>query len=101
VVSQSDLVDPDRDRTDVPGRSHFYRMIDDIQFELGDDAESLEGVVTDVMTPAVLNIAAEAPVADAARVMLRHGVHRLIVTDGARLVGLVTTMDVMRALVPS
>lgn len=74
VLSKSDLVDPDR-------------------------AEP-EASVADVMTPILMALHADDPALDAVRFMVMEGVHRVIVLDEAgQLTGIVTPMDVLRALV--
>lgn len=56
-------------------------------------------LVRDVMSPAVLTVAQSAPLEDAIRRMAFEGVHRLVVLDGEeRLVGIITSMDVLRDL---
>jgi acetoin utilization protein AcuB len=52
-----------------------------------------------VMRSAVITVAPEASVEDAVRTMLEHKIGGLPVVDGDRLVGMVTTTDVMRAFV--
>ena len=52
-----------------------------------------------VMTEGVIRVGPSATVAQAAAEMVRHHVHRVIVTDeGQRLLGIVSAMDVLRAL---
>ena len=75
VLSKSDLVDPDRVCGDAP-------------------------TVGDAMTPALLALHADDPASDAIRLMVADGIHRVIVIDErGRLAGIVTPMDVLRALV--
>jgi len=74
VLSRSDLIEVDERR-----RSH--------------------GTVGDLMVHDVVSAAPSAPAIDVVRQMLAHGVHRVVVLDGeGKLVGLVTTMDVLRAI---
>lgn len=99
VVTQTDLVDPDRARSEDEGGSVFYRITDGQTFAQGEAVVGADGVVSDVMTPLVLAIGEGAPILDAVREMVAEGVHRLLVADDqGRLVGIVTTMDVLRAL---
>lgn len=75
VLSKSDLVDPDR----------------------GQDGE--ERTVGEAMTPALLAMNADEPAMAAVRLMVADGIHRVIVIDErGRLAGIVTPMDVLRAL---
>ena len=52
--------------------------------------------VRDVMTRAVLVVDPDRPAAEAARIMLSHKISALPVTDGDRLVGIITESDFVR-----
>ena len=54
--------------------------------------------VRDLMTVLPLTIAPGAEIRDAARQMLDASVHRLFVQQGERLVGVISTTDIMRAV---
>ena len=58
-------------------------------------------VVKDVMTPTVFSVDLDTPVSAMARAMVAGRVHRLLVMDGNRLAGIVTTLDILRHLFPS
>ena len=67
------------------------------------DQESREAVfdqttVRDLMTPQPLSISPEADISEAARRMLDAGVHRLFVTKDSRVVGVISTTDIMRGV---
>jgi predicted transcriptional regulator len=56
--------------------------------------------VGEAMTPAVWAVRPEDPVVEAARVMLAREVHRVVVLDqDGHLAGILTAMDVLRAVV--
>ena len=55
--------------------------------------------VDEVMTWAVITVAPDADVRDAARLMHERGLGALPVADGGRVVGMLTATDVIRALV--
>jgi CBS domain-containing protein len=57
-----------------------------------------EHIVGEVMTRRVLSLSPDADVEEAARLMVDRGVHRLIVTEGDALRGIVSTMDFLRAI---
>jgi CBS domain-containing protein len=99
VVSASDLVDPDRALSDDPGYSLYYRIVDGLPRELGDDVAVRSGRVADVMTRAVVSIEPGATVTEAAERMLSLGIHRLLVALRGELVGVVSMTDLLRALV--
>jgi CBS domain-containing protein len=96
VVTLSDLVDPDKVHSDADGYPVFYHFDDAGQHEVGDDVHVAEGRVADVMSPFVLSVAASATLVEAAKRMLAESVHRLLVRDGAELVGIVTVTDLLR-----
>ena len=50
------------------------------------------------MTPHPLTISPDAEVKEAAQQMLLADVHRLFVTEGERLIGVISTTDIMRAV---
>jgi CBS domain-containing protein len=52
--------------------------------------------VRDAMTPDVVRVEADAPVRDAAARMVERGVHRLVVTERDRLVGVLSALDLVR-----
>src|SRR5512134_4176360 len=58
--------------------------------------EQSAATVRDVMTPIVHQVPASATVAEAARVMIREHIHRLVVTQGREPVGIITSMDLLR-----
>jgi CBS domain-containing protein len=99
VVTMADLVDPDRPRTQRSGYPLFYHLTDSDMEELGDDVLMGEGLVADVMSPFVLSIESTALVFEAASRMISEQVHRLLVMDDTRLVGIVTSLDLLRGFV--
>jgi CBS domain-containing protein len=100
VVSASDLVDPDADVSGIPGYPLYYRVMDGLAEEIGDDVRVRPGRVSEVMTTSVVSIAGDATIVEAANRMLQLGVHRLLVLRGdGELAGVVTTVDLLRAFV--
>lgn len=58
-----------------------------------------DGTVSDVMTRSpVVTVAPTAPVREVAEFMRERGIHRVLVTDGPKLLGIITTMDIARAV---
>lgn len=76
VLSRSDLMDPERNEGSLASKE-----------------------VGDLMTRAIFALSPDAPVIRAIRLMVREGIHRIIVMDDRReMVGIVTSTDVMDAL---
>ena len=55
-------------------------------------------VVRDIMTDEILAVSGDRPVREVAQMMVTRGVHRLLVTEGRRLLGLVTMLDLVCAI---
>ena len=64
-------------------------------FERPPDAEE---TAADVMTSEVYSVPIDARVPRIAKTMGRHGVHRVLVRDGRRLVGLVGSLELLEVL---
>jgi CBS domain-containing protein len=58
----------------------------------------LDFLVEDIMTPAPLTVAPEATVTELAQFLVKCRVHRALVTEGERLVGIVAAFDIMRVV---
>jgi CBS domain-containing protein len=97
VISRADLVEASASATVGVAR---YHVLHDGKTLTSSAIPGATGVVAERMTRDVLTIGGDAPLRDAVRRMVTREVHRLLVVDGERLVGLVSTMDVLRALVP-
>ena len=54
--------------------------------------------VADVMSGRVVSVSTDAPLAEVARTMLQARHHRLLVTEGGRCVGLISSMDLVRLM---
>jgi CBS domain-containing protein len=57
-----------------------------------------EHTVAEVMTPSVYALPPDTELADAAQHMLRHKIHRVLVTEAGKLTGILTTTDIVRAV---
>ena len=107
VLSQTDLLIHKREAVATPVAAEVYAK-EEIDEEATDfmsqAAESLEldaACVRDVMTPIVLSVAPTTSAGKVIEQLLNQGVHRLFVVDEAGvLIGLVSTMDVLKKLRP-
>jgi CBS domain-containing protein len=104
VVSMRDLLDrytEDPDSRPRRSPSFFHLTTEELvdeDFEDFEGPDASEDTAADVMTAEVFTIDADADLREVARAMTRHGVHRLLVTEGGRYVGIVSTTDVLAAL---
>ena len=100
VISSTDLVGH---RADDDGEEPFAAgEIDDggdetetVAFRRPDRSGTCAG---DIMTPEITSVQKAASLREVARTMVEQQVHRVLVNDHDRLVGLVSTMDVLRAI---
>jgi CBS domain-containing protein len=105
VVSSRDLlraVDEERDTAIV--QTNYFRELEEFS---GPDWRSMPEdfqdrlatrTVAEVMSPDVISVAPEAGVAEIARTLRQHRVHRVIVASEDQLVGLISTFDLIALL---
>ena len=102
VLSKTDVLD----RLHNDERTHgmeklFYRAAfgyrETLRSGFHVDGE-VDGMVEEAMTPLVMKVPSSMPIERAARIMAFEGVHRLLVVEDYKLVGIVTTMDVVRCV---
>ena len=104
VVSCTDIVQSTTSEADIvvekstPG---FYELCWEDKLdpnELGrlhvEENESLP--VREIMTPTIYTVPEDTPISDIAKAMVAGRIHRLLVTRGSRLVGIITTLDMLK-----
>lgn len=101
VVSEGDLIRRAELGTEKRQAWWLAALVDN----LADPADAARGfvrthglVAREIMTSGAVTIHARAPLGDAAALMDAKRIKRLFVTDGARLVGVLTRADIVRAL---
>jgi len=62
--------------------------------ELAIEHESLP--VREIMTPTIYTVPENTPLSDIAKAMVAGRIHRLLITRGSQLVGIVTTLDMLK-----
>lgn len=98
VVSQTDLVHARREGP--AGIPAFHRELDEPTSALGLHIEEFDRTrVEQIMTPGAISFGEDTPVEKLAGAMLSRHIHRVLITRGEKLVGIVTTTDLLRALV--
>ena len=55
-------------------------------------------VVRDIMTPLIFKVSEDTSIAEMADMMIGGRIHRLIVTEDDRVLGIVTTLDMLKAI---
>ncbi|MGI9609610.1 MAG: CBS domain-containing protein [Acidimicrobiia bacterium] len=91
IITEADFVATEADRRKKE-RARLLRFLD-----RGDEIPSQERLVGDVMTPHVHTLGPDTDHADAARLMKAERVKRVPVTEGGKLIGLVSRTDMLKA----
>lgn len=108
VISSKDLLDRyAEDGEPASARPHYFATTDDLvddtdgagHFERDESASDL--TAADVMTPEVFSVPATTALRALAKRMVEWNVHRVMVADRGRHVGLISTMDVLAAIARS
>jgi CBS domain-containing protein len=104
VVSWRDVVEryaQDPDARPRRGRGYFHlsseEMLDE-DFESLELPEEAEETVADVMTAEVFSVPPDAGIREIAAQMSKHGVHRVLVQEDGRFLGILSTMEILQAL---
>lgn len=92
---------------EVPPATFFVGMWADVGADVLERFDDVEGPEWDVledhrvgtaMTPVVYARGPDTPIPEAAAYMIESGVHRILVMEGERLLGIVSAIDVVRAV---
>ncbi len=91
-ISGAPVVDPE-------GRLVGVVSVTDLAAERAGSGEENQMRVRDIMTPAIYSVDAETPIPEVAETLINSHIHRLLVTSGERVVGIVTSSDLLGLLV--
>lgn len=97
IVSEADLLRRSEIET-APRKSWLARLLDSESSAAHDFVAANTRRVADVMTREVVTAEADTPLRDLVARMERHGVKRIPIVDGDRLIGMVSRADLLRAL---
>ena len=106
VISVRDLLDryvEEPDSRPRRGKGYYHESTEEMadedleSFELPEEAEETAG---SVMTPEVFHVAATTGLAEVARQMVEHKIHRVLVTDPKKgqVVGIISSMGMLAAM---
>jgi CBS domain-containing protein len=116
IVSRSDLVRVlSTEQSLADTQLDFYRQYEEhptapselVAREMEEDREDAARIVAhrmaglrvrDAMIDAVVRVEADAPLRDVARTLVEQRIHRLVVTENQRPVGIITTLDLVRLI---
>jgi len=108
IVSRSDIVRmATLDRSLAGVVSDFYQQITDFsgepaaqQWKREQHVEEhlADRQVRDAMTPELITVSPATPIHEVARLLVERHIHRVLVTESKRLVGLISSSDLVRAI---
>ena len=103
VVTTTDIILHDEDFGEGPVLSSDYHR----QLEVRDnnfwdefalhDVENL--LIKDIMSTEVWSAGLETPIEELVQIMFDHRIHRLIITDNHSIAGIISTMDIFKAII--
>ncbi|HEX6559934.1 MAG TPA: CBS domain-containing protein [Longimicrobiales bacterium] len=90
---------PDDEGADDEETASYFRTPEtSLEFDTAGSEHVGEFLVKDIMTPAAFSVRSEDSITELARFLLRGRIHRALVVDESRLVGIATTFDVLHAV---
>jgi CBS domain-containing protein len=102
VVSMTDIILHDEALGEAPVMdSDYYKHAEAGHDSLWDDFRPEDAPdlrVKDIMSREAITAQREASIAELAGMMYSNRIHRIIILDGDRLSGIVSTMDILRAV---
>ena len=98
VVTQNDLVRHNADPRNASESGQFFTDMEEYRDLRAARPDRSGTHVEKVMTRRVYTVERDAGVAIAANIMRERGVHRLFVVDRGRLVGVLSSLDLMRVV---
>jgi CBS domain-containing protein len=99
VISQSDLVRHQSHRTTAGDSGRFYSDVDEYQDIAEQPVDRSQTPIRELMSPHVFSVTRDTGVAAAASIMRERRIHRLLVTERGRLVGVVSSLDLLQVVI--
>jgi CBS domain-containing protein len=99
VVSKTDILRSWQNAS-LPVAEDFFELPGDNAFapDWATDGEAAKGRVSDVMHRGLFVVDPDATAAEIAALMLQRRIHRVLVTRGEELLGVVSSLDVLKAV---
>lgn len=103
ILSMADLVNRYAEDQDLPNDEDFPDDADDDADESTEvmaftRADADEVCAGDLMTADIAHVPPTASLREASRLMVQRGIHRLLVVESGRAIGILSTLDILRAL---
>ncbi|MFO0981838.1 MAG: CBS domain-containing protein [Planctomycetota bacterium] len=100
IVSKTDVLRSLLSGRQAPGlpsaTMHFLGLSDTMAGMAEDSEEEAFGQVADCMTPDVETVTKDTPITKAAQLMSTKRIHRVVVLDGGKVAGIITSLDLLK-----
>lgn len=96
VVSSIDILKNESSHT-----FYYDQFMRNLELSMYDDASFLEQHVSTIMSQDLFTISPDATITQMAQIMYTKKIHRLLVTENKKLIGIVTTFDLLKLLASS
>jgi CBS domain-containing protein len=93
VVSRTDVLKQESSHT-----FYYASMVKNYELELLEDARFFDQPVSSIMSRTLFTVEPEATVEKMAKIMYENKIHRLLVVEYNKLVGIATTFDILKLL---
>ena len=93
-ANNGDIIVTDRSDSSPASRGSTERFDDEDTRRFHLEADGV--LVRDIMTPTVFTVSVNTPVSEVARTMLAGHIHRVFVTSNSRMVGIISTSDMLQ-----
>ena len=97
IARHASMAEEERDLRD---RHHYYTdaldfsLDDELMDEFGENEEDVP-LVRDIMTPAIFDVDVNASIRDVSQAMVKNRIHRVLVSEDGRVVGIVSALDIL------
>jgi len=96
VVSATDIL-----KQESSHNFYITNIVKNYELELLEDAKLFDQPVLSIMSQDLFTVEPDATIAKMAKIMYENKIHRLLVTEYNKLVGIVTTFDLLKLLATS
>jgi CBS-domain-containing membrane protein len=97
-ISSLPVLSQDSDLIGIVCQTDFFNLNTWFQEQVSENSEFLSDFkVRDIMTREVVTLSEDATIEEVVRAMIDHAVHRVLIANEEKLLGIISTMDVLKA----
>ncbi len=97
-ISSLPVLNQDSDLVGIVAQTDFFNLNTWFQEQVSENSEFLSDFkVRDIMTREVVTLSEDASIDEVVRAMIDHKVHRILIANEEKILGVISTMDVLKA----